>query len=190
MARPKSEDKRNAILSAAARVIAEQGGSATTARIAKEARVAEGTLFTYFANKDDLLNQLYLDLKAEMRDAMLRGYPADAGLRERACHAWNAYLDWAIDNPAGRRAIARLTLSERITEASRKAGSDGFAPISAAIEEAAALGTLRGYPAPFVGAIMNSLAETTMDFVAHYPADAERYRAAGFAAFWSAIAGG
>jgi len=190
MARPKSEDKRNAILSAAARVIAEQGDSAATARIAKEARVAEGTLFTYFANKDDLLNHLYLELKAELRDAMLRGYPADASLRERARHAWNAYVDWAIEHPAERRALARLTLSERITETNRKAGSDGFAPISAAIQEAAALGKLRDYPAPFVGAIMNSLAETTMDFVLHHPADAERYRMAGFEAFWSAIAGG
>ena len=190
MARPKSEHKRNAILSAAACVIAEQGGSATTARIAKEARVAEGTLFTYFANKDDLLNQLYLELKAGLRNAMLHGYPLDASLRERAWHAWNAYLDWAIAHPAERRALARLTLSERVTEASRKAGNDGFAPISAALQEAAALGKLRDHPVPFVGAIMNSLAETTMDFVAHYPAEAGRYRTAGFEAFWSAIAGG
>ncbi|TDV13835.1 TetR/AcrR family transcriptional regulator [Paraburkholderia caballeronis] len=190
MARPKSDDKRNAILAAAARVIAEQGGSATTARIAKEARVAEGTLFTYFANKDDLLNQLYLDLKSGLRDVMLHGYPLNAPLRERAHHAWNAYVDWGISRPAERRAMARLTLSERITDASRKTGSDAFAPISAAIQEAAALGKLRDYPAPFVGAIMNSLAETTMDFVAHYPDDADRYRAAGFEAFWNAIAGG
>ena len=105
MARPKSDDKRNAILAAAARVSAEQGGSATTARIAKEARVAEGTLFTYFANKDDLLNQLYLDLKSGLRDVMLHGYPLDAPLRERAHHAWNAYVDWGISRPAERRAM-------------------------------------------------------------------------------------
>jgi len=190
MARPKSEDKRNAILSAAALVIAEQGDSAATARIAKNAGIAEGTLFTYFATKDDLLNQLYLDLKAGLRDAMLGGYPTEAPLRERARHAWNAYLDWAIDHPSERRALTRLTLSERVTDATRKAGTDGFAPISAAIQEAAALGKLRDYPAPFVGAIMNSLAETTMDFVSHHPDEAGRYRAAGFEAFWSAIAGG
>ncbi|HEY1608448.1 MAG TPA: TetR/AcrR family transcriptional regulator [Paraburkholderia sp.] len=189
MARPKSEDKRNAILAAAACVVAEQGDSAATARIAKEARVAEGTLFTYFANKDDLLNQLYLDLKAGLREAMLNGYPTDANLRERARHAWNGYLAWGSAHTAERRALARLTLSARITEASRKTGSDGFAPISAAIQEAAALGKMRDYPGPFVGAIMNSLAETTVEFVLQHPADAERYRAAGFDAFWSAIAG-
>jgi AcrR family transcriptional regulator len=51
MARPRSEDKRNAILEAATEVVAEQGVSAPTARIAKRAGVAEGTLFTYFENK-------------------------------------------------------------------------------------------------------------------------------------------
>jgi hypothetical protein len=44
MARPRSEDKRNAILNPATQVIAVDGVSAPTARIAKIAGVAEGTL--------------------------------------------------------------------------------------------------------------------------------------------------
>ena len=64
MARPKSDDKRNAILAAATQVVAEQGVGAPTATIAKVAGVAEGTLFTYFATKDELLNRLYLELKS------------------------------------------------------------------------------------------------------------------------------
>jgi AcrR family transcriptional regulator len=55
MARPLSEDKRTAILEAATEVVATLGLSAPTAKIAKGAGVAEGTLFTYFANKDELL---------------------------------------------------------------------------------------------------------------------------------------
>src|SRR5579864_320739 len=78
MARPRSEDKRNAILAAAAQVIAEQGIGAPTARIARLAGVAEGTLFTYFDTKDELLNQLYLEIKAELREAMMATYPKTA----------------------------------------------------------------------------------------------------------------
>jgi AcrR family transcriptional regulator len=47
MARAKSEDKRNAILSAATEVFAERGLGAATSAISHEAGVAEGTLFTY-----------------------------------------------------------------------------------------------------------------------------------------------
>ena len=74
MARPLSEDKQTAILEAATEVVAMLGVSAPTAKIAKGAGVAEGTLFTYFANKDELLNRLYLELKMDLRDAMMTGY--------------------------------------------------------------------------------------------------------------------
>ena len=67
MARPKSEDKRSAILGAATRVIVSEGLGAPTAMIAREAEVANGSLFTYFETKADLLNALYVELKGEMR---------------------------------------------------------------------------------------------------------------------------
>ena len=76
IARPKSEDKRNAIMEAATRVIVKQGLSAPTATIAQEAGVSNGSLFTYFETKADLFNQLYLELKAGMAAAALDGFPA------------------------------------------------------------------------------------------------------------------
>ena len=71
MARPLSEEKRSAILGAATAVVAALGVSAPTVKIAKDAGVAEGTLFTYFPTKDELLNRLYLELKMDLRDAIL-----------------------------------------------------------------------------------------------------------------------
>ncbi len=71
MARPKSEDKKQALLEAATSAIAQSGIAASTAMIARSAGVAEGTLFRYFATKDDLLNALYLHLKSDLCQAML-----------------------------------------------------------------------------------------------------------------------
>ena len=48
MPRAKSDDKRSAILSAAIRLIATEGLGVATATIAKEARISNGSLFTYF----------------------------------------------------------------------------------------------------------------------------------------------
>src|SRR5580704_4607359 len=104
MARPLSDDKRAAILEAAAEAVAVLGLSAPTAKIAKGAGVAEGTLFTYFANKDELLNQLYLELKMDIRDAMIGGYPSGESLRDRMCHVWVRYVGWGSAHPLKRRA--------------------------------------------------------------------------------------
>jgi AcrR family transcriptional regulator len=190
MARPRSEDKRNAILAAATEVIAEQGVSAPTARIAKMAGVAEGSLFTYFNNKDDLLNQLYLELKAELRDEMMSSYPKAASLKSRARHVWYKYVEWGVSFPGKRKAMAQLSVSERITEQSKAAGAEAFGDINTMMQESVTKGVLRDHPPAFVAAIMGALADTTMDFVIGTPAQAELYREAGFEAFWHAIAKG
>ncbi|HEY1100163.1 MAG TPA: TetR family transcriptional regulator, partial [Myxococcota bacterium] len=71
MARPKSDDKRSAILAAAVRVLVKDGLGAATAAIAAEAGVANGSLFTYFPTKSALYNELYRELKAGMASAAL-----------------------------------------------------------------------------------------------------------------------
>src|ERR1700719_5316138 len=108
MARPRSEDKRAAILEAAAEVVAMLGVSAPTAQIARGAGVAEGTLFTYFATKDELLNRLYLELKMDLRDAVFTGYPAGKSLIDRSRHFWDRYIGWGSAHPLKRRALSEL----------------------------------------------------------------------------------
>jgi len=58
VARPRSGDKQKAILDAALRICAERGiGGAPTSAISKAAGIAEGSLFTYFKTKDELLDE-------------------------------------------------------------------------------------------------------------------------------------
>ncbi|MFH2067609.1 MAG: TetR/AcrR family transcriptional regulator [Pseudomonadota bacterium] len=55
-------DKYHKILDAAIKVFAEQGFfRSTISQIAKEAGVADGTIYLYFKNKDDILLQFYSD---------------------------------------------------------------------------------------------------------------------------------
>jgi AcrR family transcriptional regulator len=186
MARPRSEDKRSAILAAAVEVMAEQGESAPTAKIARLAGVAEGTLFTYFSSKDELLNQLYITLKADMGDAMLSTYPKKASVRKRAEHVWRKYVDWGVANPQKRKVMAQLTMSGRVSELSKASGSKAFADVNVLLNESMANSSLRGLPSNFVAAVMSTLAEVTIDFMTREPDDAELYAAAGFSAFWNA----
>ncbi|GED69448.1 transcriptional regulator [Brevibacillus reuszeri] len=56
----KTGEKYQAIIDAAVRVIARQGYySAQVSKIAKEAKVADGTIYLYFENKDDILISLF-----------------------------------------------------------------------------------------------------------------------------------
>ena len=189
MARPLSEDKRTAILEAATEVVALLGLSAPTAKIAKRAGVAEGTLFTYFSNKDELLNRLYLELKKDLRDAMMTGYPAGKSLIDRNRHVWDRFIGWGSAHPLKRRAMRQLAVSDRITEETKKLAGDAFGELNDMMREWAAGGAMRRQPPSFVSAILSAIADTTMDFIAREPAQARRYTKAGFDAFWKAVAG-
>jgi AcrR family transcriptional regulator len=127
VARPKSEDKRNAILDAATRLFAERGfAGAPTSEISKRAGVAEGTLFAYFKSKNDLINVLYREIKLELADAMMSDFPRKKNVRTRLQHVWNRYVEWGIANPEQRKVLAQLQVSEVLTKESRDAGSAPF----------------------------------------------------------------
>ncbi len=137
MARPRSADKRNAILDAATRVFAERGLSAApTSEISRRAGVAEGTLFTYFKTKDDLVNALYREIKLELADAMMSDFPRKKGVRTRLRHVWDRYVNWGIANPKQRKVLAQLTVSEVLTKESTDAGSAPFVEFQAMIRDA------------------------------------------------------
>jgi AcrR family transcriptional regulator len=189
MARPRSEDKRAAILDAATQVVAEFGVSAPTAKISKLAGVAEGTLFTYFANKDDLLNQLYLTLKTDLRESIMADYSASQSLVDRCRYVWDCYVGWGSANPDKRKAVRQLQVSDRVTDKTRKIVGDAFADVSSTLRECAAGGVLKDQSPAFIAAIMSAIAETTMEFIAREPAHARRYTKSGFEAFWKAVAG-
>src|SRR3984957_6536101 len=182
MARPKSEDKRDALMAAATRVIAAQGLSAPTAVIAREAGVSNGSLFTYFETKADLYNQLYLELKTGMAAASLDGLAAQAPLREQFSRVWSNWMRWATSNPGKRRALALLGVSDDITPEIRAASHQRMAEVAGRRERARSRGPMRDAPMEFLAALMDSLAEATMDNMVKDPARADEYCRDGFEA--------
>jgi AcrR family transcriptional regulator len=174
-------------MQAANRVIVTQGLSAPTATIAQEAGVSNGSLFTYFATKADLFNQLYLELKTGMAAAALEGFPAEGDLRKRVFHVWSNWMGWATSNPEKRGALAQLSVSGEITPATRVTAQKTSASLADLMEQIRTHGSLRNASKAFAAAVMNSLAETTMDFMIHDPANAKKHCKVGFEVFWRAI---
>ena len=129
MARLKSEDRRNAILSATTEVVAERGVGASTSAIAGVAGVGEGSLFTYFKSKDELLNVLYREIKLDMANAMMSGFPRRLSVRHRLQHVCNGYVDWGVQNPSQNRALRQIGMWAGLTEESKTAGSAPFLEI-------------------------------------------------------------
>jgi AcrR family transcriptional regulator len=188
MAKPRSEDRRNAILSAAARVIASQGLAAATAAIAKEAGVSNGSLFVYFDTKAELLNELYVALKAEMTAAATAGLDAGGEPREQVRRMWTQWLRWNTAHPEKRRALAHLDVADDITAASHQTVRSAFSGIADLLDRSRASGPMHDAPLGFVLSLITAIAEATIDAMIRQPAEAEARSSAGFDAIWRVLA--
>lgn len=188
VARPKSEDKKLALLEAATVAFAQSGITASTALIARNASVAEGTLFRYFATKDDLLNALYIHLKTDLCQAMVAELDrSQTGSKALTRNIWNSYIDWGIRNPTGHKAIRQLAVSEKITCETQQKVDEMFPDLRELCHRSVLPVFLSEAFRAFGDALFLSLAETTMEFASRDPDRAVDFKAHGFEAMWRAL---
>jgi TetR/AcrR family fatty acid metabolism transcriptional regulator len=105
-----SGDKRERILTAAERIFARHGFfAARVSEIAKEAGVADGTIYLYFKSKDDLLISLF-ESRMKQVNGLLRTAVAGRPPAEQLRTLIRAYLRMVSDEPA---AVEVLTIELR-----------------------------------------------------------------------------
>lgn len=183
MARPKSEEKRLAILHAAAEIVAEHGLSAApTSLIAKRAKVAEGTLFLYFPTKNDLFNELYIHLKKDMCDALTEHYDSTKPFRARFWSLWESYINWGLAHPIANKAVNQLAVSSILTSETIERTNAMFPEVDVATRFSNNE-VFEGRD-DFAEAIFTALADTTMAFAGREPENAKAFKESGFAVLW------
>lgn len=94
-------DKRERILAAAERIFARHGFfAAKVSDVAKEAGVADGTIYLYFKNKDDLLISLFENRMQQVNAALRDAIAKVKGPVEQLRTFIKTYLQLVHDEPA------------------------------------------------------------------------------------------
>jgi AcrR family transcriptional regulator len=187
MARPRSEDRRASLLDAATRVFAGHGLSAPTSLISKTAEVSEGSFFTYFKTKDELINALYREIRLDLAAAVMNGFPRKASIRHRLEHVWMRYVSWGAANPVARKALKHVSMSNVITPAVRDEGGVLFAEVERLQQDAVEQRRLQHLPPVMASQALKALAEMTMDLIERQPEQAEQFKSSGFQMLWGAL---
>src|SRR5882762_10106586 len=118
-------------------LFAERGlAAAPTSEISRRAGIAEGTLFTYFKAKDNLIHSLYREIKLELADAVMSDFPRKKNVRARLQQVWDGCVNWGIANPEQRKVLAQPKESDILTKDSREAGKPPFVEVQTMIGDA------------------------------------------------------
>jgi AcrR family transcriptional regulator len=144
-------DKKTAILNTALKLFIENGFHGTaTAKIAKDAGVANGTMFLYFPTKDQLIQELYLDIKEQLNHALFAEYNDLRTLKDRFHHIFQASVHWALVNVDGFKYIQMVHNSPYINQIDEGTLHKYINTHLQLIEEATKQNIFKNYPADFL----------------------------------------
>ncbi|MGY5451628.1 TetR/AcrR family transcriptional regulator [Agarivorans sp. MS3-6] len=109
-------DKRLRILAAAETLISRSGLEALTMqRVAKQAKVAAGTIYLYFKDKEQLMAELHERNLRLFAEAFLDGIQQEQGLRNQHRRLWLNALGYHQMNPTVQRLWVHLETLPRNT---------------------------------------------------------------------------
>lgn len=126
----KSIDKRNALVKATIELVNNNGFHATPmSKIAKMANVSPATIYLYFKNKQDLVNQTYIEVKAEYTNYAFDTYndkmPVEAGFEL----IWKRIADFKLKECENAMFLAQCDNTPMIDEQSRQEGIKHLQPL-------------------------------------------------------------
>ena len=108
--------KKDLILEAALDLFTANGFHGTpTSKIAKEAGVANGTLFHYFASKEILIKELFFLIKGEMATAGMQGLATNASVKDCFKHLFLHAIYWGIEHPKAHKYMLQFKSSPYIS---------------------------------------------------------------------------
>lgn len=190
MVRKLDPEKRAQFLNAALKLFVENGVQNTsTAAIAKEAGTAAGTLFLYFPSKQNLINELVLEIVKEQSKHVEKMLDPGLSVRDTFYAIWNGTVRWFAENLTAYLYIQQVRdtgwLDERVTEDSNRY----FEYFYMAIQKGLDAQEIEAYPLELIGEILYRDIVAVMNLIKVQP-DSEKleeYIHSGFEIFWKGI---
>ncbi|MCT4698832.1 TetR/AcrR family transcriptional regulator [Tenacibaculum haliotis] len=126
----KSIDKRNALVKATIGLVNNNGFHATPmSKIAKMANVSPATIYLYFENKQDLVNQTYIDVKAKYTDYAFATFDEKIAVEEGFKLIWHRIADFKLRECENAMFLAQCNNTPMIDELSRQEGIKHLQPL-------------------------------------------------------------
>lgn len=130
-------NKRDLIIASAIELFVKQGfHSTSTTSITKHAGVGTGTLFSYFDNKDELINSIYRELKAEFLAYLLENIEVAGTPYKRFKSLWRCAIVWACEHYKKFQFLHQFSHTPIINDPTKEEGVLGFSFVFELLEQA------------------------------------------------------
>jgi len=144
-----------------------------TALIAKEAGVSTGTLFHYFATKEELINGLYADCKASMYKETSQSIEMEKSFKGKVRALFVNYVKWGLRHPGQYRFFQQFCNSPYYLESTLIQGQEQFEPLIGLFEAGIAEREIKIAELDYVLAIVKGILDANVDYFMDRPTEFE-----------------
>lgn len=131
-----SVDKKEQIIVAAMKLLVEKGVQATPmSAIAKAAGTGMGTIYNYFATKEELINAIYLYIKQSEVALVTKSIDPKAPLKIRFFSYYTAFINFNLKYPESFAFMDQMQNSPIIQCSTRDEGKAAFMPVIELIQQ-------------------------------------------------------
>lgn len=153
------ENKRAAILEATLDLIVKHGFYNTPiSQIASHSGVSTGIIYHYFDNKNDLIHQLYQQIKAQMGKALLSGDIISLPFDEQIRQVWLRTFHFHVQHPRQTMYIEQYENSPYYEPVDPRELNGDFKKLGAMIQAGVDAGKLKPFPLSVLSEMIFSVA--------------------------------
>jgi len=182
---------RRTILGAALDLFVTRGFHDTsTARIAKNAGVATGTLFHHFGNKSNLIDTLHRLIAGHRRTLLAADLDPDSPISDQLRTLLINDLHWAADHDDQDRFLRQCRQAPGLALAARPDDPDETPKVTELMARGRAAGDLRDLPPELLARMFFGMSRAVISHVAGQPelVDDQEFLDRAFAAVWGGLA--
>jgi AcrR family transcriptional regulator len=131
----KGSTKEELIFDATLSLVAQLGlAGVSMEAVAKQAKIATGTVYIYFKSKEELLNKLYVNVKLQFSGTISEGFSADKPFKVLFKKMCNDYLDYFLEHYPETIFMQQFYNSPYVTETAVDATKDLLQPLYKLLE--------------------------------------------------------
>jgi AcrR family transcriptional regulator len=183
-------NKEEIILETALKLFVEFGFQGTpTSKIAKEAGVANGTLFHYFPTKEALIGQLYVIIKQELNQILGNKTDMNGNVKEAFKQVYYSTINWALVNKDKFHYIQQVQFSPHLALIPTEVLHEQTQMHFNFIEYAKSNGAIRVLPTDLIFTLVNSQIMGIYQYILTQSSEQQpRIIEQGFEMIWELIA--
>ncbi len=126
----KSQIKRDALVKATINLVNNNGfHAAPMSKIAKMAGVSPGTIYLYFENKQDMINQVYIEVKAAFTQFAFKDYQENLSVEKGFEMIWKNIAEFKLKEVEEAMFLSQCDNTPMVDEASRMEGLKHLRPL-------------------------------------------------------------